>query len=79
LPGRSTTGQRLRLLYTERAGRQSHFYSTSAKLPALGTGDAVLDVLMLALLTAAFVCAIGYVRACDALTRPIATHSDELR
>jgi hypothetical protein len=39
----------------------------------------VLDVLMLALLTAAFVCAIGYVRACDALTRPIATHSDELR
>jgi hypothetical protein len=65
--------------YSKRAGRQSHFYSTSAKLPALGPGDAVLDILMLALLTAALVSAVGYVRACDTLTRPIATQSEKPR
>jgi hypothetical protein len=39
----------------------------------------VLDVLMLALLTATLVSAVGYVRACDTLTRPIATQSEKPR
>jgi hypothetical protein len=39
----------------------------------------MLDVLMLLFLTGAFAGAIGYVRACVSLTRPIGTTSVELR
>ena len=39
----------------------------------------MLDILMLTLLAAALAGAVGYVRACDNLTRPIAIRSDEPR
>jgi hypothetical protein len=39
----------------------------------------MLDLLMLLFLTLAFAGAIGYVRACASLTRPIGTASGEVR